>query len=311
MVAQPTRIGPSEIASAVVIVTIWTLFLVLARQGVKGSFTPWDLAFLRFSFAAIVVLPFFLRRPPGRRFGNLSAGRALVVSILAGLGFTCFAYLGFSFAPVAHGAVLMPGTLPFSAALIAWLLLGERMNPRKGASLALILLGVVFVAWHSIGGSGVREGAWRGDILFPMASACWAGFVVLVQRWEIDALDATLAAGLIPCAIYTPLYLLFLPKQMLTAGLPEILWQGVFQGVLALAVSMWLYTRVVQAFGASRTTMITALCPGLGALIAVPMLGESLSVLVLLGLACVTAGMVIGVTGAPVSPVALPVQRVV
>ena len=61
---------------------------------------------------------------------------------------------------------------------------------------------------------------------------------------------------------------------------------------------------VCQVFGPSRTTMITAPCPGLAALIAVPVLGEPLSALILLGLAAVTAGMVVGVTGGDaVSPV--------
>ena len=39
-------IRPLDIAAVVAVVTIWTLFLVLARFGVNGSFTPWDLAFI-------------------------------------------------------------------------------------------------------------------------------------------------------------------------------------------------------------------------------------------------------------------------
>ena len=74
---------PLDIASAIAVVTIWTLFLVLARFGVKGSFTPWDLAFIRFSFAAAVVLPVWLQRPPGQRLGNLTPARALTVATTA------------------------------------------------------------------------------------------------------------------------------------------------------------------------------------------------------------------------------------
>ena len=312
-VEAPGRIGLRDFASVVLIVTIWTLFLVLARQGVKGSFTPWDMAFLRFSFAAVVVLPVFLSRPAGRRLGRLAPGQALVIALFAGLGFSCLAYVGFSYAPAAHGAVLMPGVLPFSVAVISWFVLGERMTRRKLASLGLILAGVMFIAWHAFSTADARDGAWRGDILFPLASGCWAFFVVLVRRWQVDAVDATLATVLISCMLYTPVYLLFLPKQIAAAPVLDLLWQGVFQGVLALVVSMWLYTRVVRAFGPSRTTMITALCPGLAALIAVPMLGEPLSLLVMLGLAAVTAGMVTGVTGRATAPALQPAaaQRVV
>ena len=300
--ASPVR--PADVASVVAVVTIWTLFLVLARFGVKGSFTPWDLAFIRFSFAAAVVLPVWLLRPAGQRLGSLTPMRALALATTAGLLFSCLAYAGFSFAPAAHGAVLMTGTLPFWVALVAWLVLGDKLTPRKTGSLVLILLGVGFTGWHSIvdhasaaQSGAATAGAWRGDILFPFAAASWAVFVVLVRRWQVKAMDATVATALISFVLYTPVYFLFLPKQIMTAPLLEIVWQGVFQGILALVVSMWLYTRVVQAFGPSRTTMITALCPGLAALIAVPVLGEPLSVLILLGLAAVTAGMVLGVTG--------------
>ncbi len=296
-----SRIGMPDLLSVIVIVTIWTLFLILARQGVKNNFTPWDMAFLRFSFAAIVVLPVFMMRPAGKRLGDLSPQRALVIAVIAGIAFSCLAYTGFSFAPAAHGAVLMPGTLPFSVAVISWFVLGDKLTRRKLVSLGLILLGVAFIAWHSFSTADARDGAWRGDMLFPLASACWATFVVLVRHWKVGAIDATLATSLISFALYTPVYLVFLPKQILAAPLPDIIWQGVFQGILALVVSMWFYTRVVQVFGPSRTTMITALCPGLAALIAVPWLGEPLSALVMLGLAAVTAGMIAGVTG-----VALP-----
>lgn len=300
-----------DIASIVAVVTIWTLFVVLARFGVKGTFTPWDLAFIRFLFAAIVMLPVWLLRPAGQRLGSLTPARALALAMTAGVLFSCLAYMGFSFAPAAHGAVLMTGTLPFSVALVAWLLLGDKLTQRKAGSLALILLGVGFTGWHSIvnvasvapAGSIAAE-AWRGDILFPLAGASWAVFVVLVRRWQVKAMDATVAVALISFVLYAPVYLLLLPKQIMTAPLPEILWQGVFQGILALVVSMWLYTRVVQAFGPTRTTMITALCPGLAALIAVPLLGEPLSLLILLGLAAVTAGMVLGVTGDHAGPLA-------
>ena len=307
------QIGPADIASAVVVVAIWTLFLVLTRQGVRESFTPWDLAFLRFGFAAAVMLPVFLWRPAGQRFGKLTLGRAFTVALFAGVGLTCLVFTGLSFAPAAHAAVLTTGTLPFSVAIFGWWMFGDRIGGRKLLSLGLILLGVLCMAWYafvSTAVAGAQAGAWRGDILFPFASASWAVFVMLVRRWGVGAVDATLATALISFALYAPVYLLFLPKQMMAAPWLDIVWHGVFQGVFALVVSMSLYTRVVQAFGPSRTAMITAVCPGLAAVIAVPVLGEPLSALVLMGLAAVTAGMVVGVSGRPAAA-SVPAQPLV
>ena len=289
----------ADVLSAIAVVAIWTYFLVFARMGVKKVFTPWDMAFLRFSFAACAMLPVFLLRPAGQRLGALSLRQAAILAGFAGIGFSCFAYLGFSYAPAAHGAVLMTGALPFLTAIAAWIVLGEPIAGRKAWGLGLILLGIGFIGWYSLSGaiSGEESSTWRGDILFPCAAACWAAFAVLLRRWKVSPVDATIAAALIGCALYVPVYLLFLPKQIMTALLADILLQGVYQGIIALVVSMWLYTRVVQAFGATRTAMVTALCPGLAALSGIFMLGEALSMPVLLGLASVTAGMIVGVTG--------------
>lgn len=290
------RIRPLDVVFAVSVVLIWTFFLVSARQGVKTTFTPWDMAFLRFSFATLSVLPIFLMRPAGQRFGALSLPQAFVIAMLAGIGFTCLAYIGFSYAPAAHGAVLMPGTLPFSAAIVAWALLGDRITQRKALGLSLIFLGVLFTCWHSL--SDGASGSWRGDFIFPLASLCWAFFTVLTRKWRVSAIDAVVATPILSLMVFVPVYLLFLPKQLLAAPMSDIIMQGFVQGVLALSVSMWFFTKVVQAFGPTRTTMITAVCPGLAALVSVPMLGEPLVPLVMLGLLAVTTGMIVGVTGA-------------
>ena len=95
-------------------------------------------------------------------------------------------------------------------------------------------------------------------------------------------------------------------RLLMAAPLADVLFQGIYQGIIALVLSMWLYTRVVQAFGATRTAMVTALCPGLAALSGIFMLGEPLSMPVLLGLASVTVGMIVGVTGQGAANVTRP-----
>jgi drug/metabolite transporter (DMT)-like permease len=78
---------------------------------------------------------------------------------------------------------------------------------------------------------------------------------------------------------------------------------GFFQGVVAFVVSMWAFSRVAATFGPVKTSMMTALAPALAAVVAVPMLGEPLSLLVVLGLLAVTAGMIVGVGGPAATPV--------
>ena len=68
-------------------------------------------------------------------------------------------------------------------------------------------------------------------------------------------------------------------------------------GVGSVVISGITFTKMVQYFGPVRSTMITAVVPGLSALGAVMFLGEPLHLNLLAGLTLVTAGIVFGVRG--------------
>jgi drug/metabolite transporter (DMT)-like permease len=55
------------------------------------------------------------------------------------------------------------------------------------------------------------------------------------------------------------------------------------------------FTQVVKTFGPVRTTMIMAAVPMLATVLAVPLLGESMTPAGIVGLVCVTLGLLIGV----------------
>ena len=73
--------------------------------------------------------------------------------------------------------------------------------------------------------------------------------------------------------------------------------QMFFQGVGSVVVSGIGFTKMIQHFGPVRSTMITALVPGLSAISAAIFLGEPLVWNLWAGLALVTCGIVFGVRG--------------
>jgi len=285
---------------------IWTFFILLSRMATRTVFNPYDLAFLRFCGAAVAVLPLIFLRAPApdgqKHFAGITPLRAILLALFGGAGFTALAYTGFVLAPVAHASVLMPGTLPFSAAIIAWVVLGDPITKRKAAGLFAILVGVALVGVHAFGGAATGENTWIGDIAFPLASVSWALFTVYIRKWKVGPVDATIIVVLICFAVWIPAYLLWAPKKLMLASTGTILITAFFQGVIALVVSMLCFTRAVAALGPTKTTMITSVVPALSAVLAVPLLNEPLSLLLVLGVAAVTAGMLIGITGAPLKP---------
>jgi len=214
--------------------------------------------------------------------------------------YAMLAYSGFVFAPAAHASVLMPGSLPLWTALLAVLLLGERITPTRALGLALIVVGDLLVGGtsllHALDGSGV----WRGDVLFIGASMVWASYSVLVRRWALDAVRTTIAITAFAFVTYMPVYsvllwLQWVPGRVWVAPWQDVMFQMLFQGVGSVVISGITFTKMIQHFGPVRSTMITALVPGLSALSAVLVLGEPLGWNVLAGLALVSAGIVFGV----------------
>ena len=200
---SPRAVG---IGAAVVTVTVWTAFIVIARASAGRSLTPFDITFARILGASLVLLPWgawlVLK---ARRAGDRGAGSIFglsplplritaAVGMFGGVAYAMLAYAGFFFAPAAHASVLMPGSLPLWTALLAAVVLRDRITPLRAAGLALIVAGDLLVGGRSLlhaWGDGGE--VWKGDLLFMSAAFCWACYSVLARKHGLDAVRATIA----------------------------------------------------------------------------------------------------------------------
>jgi len=311
---SPKTVG---VLAAIVTVAIWTSFIVIARATAHRNLTPLDICLLRFAGAALVLLPWGAwlvwkrardsapgAAPPSSWLGLSPLGFRLtaLIGMVGGIGYACLAYSGFYFAPAAHASVLLPGTLPLSTTLMAVLILKDRVTPVRAIGLGLILLGDILVGGASLVQAWLQPGSqvWKGDVLFLSASTCWAVYSVLVRKHALQAVQATIAISVFAFVAYVPVYGLLvlsggLVSKLATAPVGEIIFQVMFQGMGSVVISGISFTKMVQHFGPVRSTMITALVPGLSALGAVLFLGEPLYWNLLAGLALVTVGIVFGV----------------
>ncbi len=252
------------------------------------------------------------RAAPGQRsllgFSPLPLRPTLLTGLFGGLVYAILCYAGFFYAPAAHASVLMPGSLPLWTALLALPLLGERISRPRALGLACIVAGDL-----AVGGSGLLSAfdggqVWKGDLIFMGAAFCWSVYSVLARRFGLDPVRATIAITALAFFVYVPAFALLaaaglLPTRLAQAPWGELLFQALFQGVGSVVISGITFVQMVRVFGPVRSTMITALVPGLSALGAVLLLGEPLGLNLLAGLALVTAGILFGVRAArPVTP---------
>lgn len=312
---SPRTIG---LAAAVVTVLIWTSFIIIARASADpargGTLTPFDIAFCRIVGASLVLLPWgfwLVRRDRALGVGHssllglspLSLRVTATVGLFGGLLYALLAYSGFVFAPAAHASVLMPGSLPLWTALLAVPVLHDRITLARALGLGLIVLGDLMVGGASLLHAFDGGAVWKGDVLFMVAALCWSTYSVLARRHALDAVRATIAITAFAFVIYVPVYAALLFGQVVrghvfTAPLREVLFQTLFQGWGSVVISGITFTKMIQHFGPVRSTMITALVPGLSALGAVVFLGEPLHWNLATGLALVTMGILFGVRAA-------------
>lgn len=131
---------------AVVSVILFSSFTLASRLGYSSSLAWPDLAALRFGIGGTVLLPVLLRRPRVA----VSKRNAVALAFLGGLGFALLAYIGFSLAPAAHGAVLLHGTLPLSTFVILSATSRQGGLAYRPLGLAFTGLGVVLMAADSL-----------------------------------------------------------------------------------------------------------------------------------------------------------------
>jgi drug/metabolite transporter (DMT)-like permease len=294
MKLSPRALG---LTCAVLTVLIWSSFIVVARASAAHTLLPLDIGFLRILGAGCVLLPWGwwlmrAQRQSGERSGSFMGLSPLPWRITALGGFfgsmlyAMLAYSGFFFAPAAHASVLMPGSLPLWTSLLAIVVLHDRITRARAIGLACIVLGDMFVGGASLLKALDGGEVWKGDLLFMSAAFCWACYTIAITAFS--------------CTTFIPAYALaafmgWVSSHLSIAPVGEMVFQAIYQGIGSVVISGITFNVMIRHYGPVRSTMITALVPGLSALGAVVFLNEPMSLNLLAGLALVTCGILFGV----------------
>ncbi len=174
-------------------------------------------------------------------------------------------------------------------ALVAWLVFREHIDIRIAIGMAIITAGGGALAWHSSGGLAID----RSALLVGAACLAWAMDNNLTRR--ISGGDATLiaalkggAAGAVNLGI----------ALGLGARLPDV-WSVLAIGVvgfLGYGVSLVLFVRALRELGAARTGAYFSTAPFIGAVASIAVLGESLTLRLIVGGALMGIGIWLHVT---------------
>lgn len=260
---------------------------VVTRQSTTTTIAPADLAILRYGIPALLLLPVLWRIGP---WPNRVPRRYLIVMLAgAGLPFGLLAMAGTQFAPAAHMGVLMAGASPLFAAGLAWALWRDRPGRGRIAGLACLALGVALLGGSALLGAS-PAGAWRGDAMFLLAALLWAGFTLSFQRTGLTAWQGAALVNAWSCICLVPWLLWRGEVLLLAAPLRDLLFQALWQGVLAGLLGLWAFSIAIARLGAGRAASFGALAPVVATLGGWWWLGDAPSALELTAVALTVLG---------------------
>jgi O-6-methylguanine DNA methyltransferase len=260
------------------------------------EFGPWTTAGLRVAVAGAVLLPLLLTHERWKLFRRHS-GHMVVVGLLNSsipFSLTAYAVLNMS----TGLSAILNATVPLSGALIGWLWMGERPGHRRALGLLIGLFGVALLSWDK---TSFQAGGSAWAVLASLAATVsYATATFYARRHLADVPPLTLTAGshlgatlglALPAVIYWP------------AQNPGMLaWVSVLvAGVLPSALGYLLFYRLVERAGPSRTLAVTYLIPVFAMAYGAFMLGEAITLAMVVGGAVVMVGVSLAAS-APARP---------
>ncbi|MEX6506946.1 DMT family transporter [Jiella sp. M17.18] len=278
-----------------VFVLLWSTGFIGARYAMPYA-EPFTFLSMRYGLAMAVLLAVVLavRAPfpkPGPALHAMIAG-----SLIHGV------YLGGVFYAVRHGlnagiAALIVGLQPIVTTILASLFLGETVKPRHVLGLALGLLGVALVILPKLGGPG----AYGFQTLAPVfLSALGISAGTVWQKRFVGGVDLRAGTALQYLGALIPTLLLAFGTETM-----QVRWTGELVFALLWLVfvlsigAIFLMLTLIREGAVSSVASLMYLVPGVTAVMAWALFGETLTPVQLAGLVLAGVGVAAATRGLP------------
>ncbi len=258
---------------------IWGGFTITSRLNALWHISPWDITALRFLLAFCILMPILLYK---KDTVFLFKKEPFILAMLGGVAYCLTCYSAFHYVPAAHAAIFLNGCIPLCTAVAAWILFKQPFDRHTWLSLIIMVCSILLMSVLMYQATGVAFSF--GDALFFISAMWWGIFTVLLRQWKISAWHAMSGVAIWSAIVYVPIYLLFFPKHLAEVELPHLMMQTIFHGIFVVIVATLTYIEAIKRLGAFKAGSIVTLAPFIAAIIAVPLLGEPLSLAIVCGL---------------------------
>jgi drug/metabolite transporter (DMT)-like permease len=212
------------------------------------STDAWTTIFWRSLFAALFLIAYVLWRERRRGLAPFKeAGWAgLAVGVCFAVASTMYV-LSISLTHVANTLIVL-STSPFMAAVLGWMVLGERVRGRTWAAIAAAFAGIAFMVFHS-----AATGSIVGDLLAFGPPLAVAIATVLIRRGRtVRMIPSAAIAAVVAMALTAPFAR---PGDIIAPDVPLLLLYGIGQ----LGVGMILFLNGARLIPAAEASLIALL----------------------------------------------------
>ncbi|MEV6235147.1 DMT family transporter [Lentzea sp. NPDC051838] len=254
-------------------------------------------AALRFGGAAVVLVVMLLLRPATGSFAWRDLVRAGSVGLIGVFAYNILFFWAISLAPAVDGSVIVPVLSPVLTTFFFLLTGREAATSRRITGLTVGVAGAV-VFFAGIGTTGFTGARLLGDVLYLGCAACWAAYSITSKKVlaGMDPLRATTYASGVGAL---GLVVIGVPQFPDTdwAAVSTTSWANlVFLAVGPTALAYLFYYRALKAVSPVTATVTMFAVPVFGTVFSVAFLGETFTVVQLVGAVVTIAGALLAVT---------------
>jgi drug/metabolite transporter (DMT)-like permease len=252
------------------------------------------LAFLRFSLAGVMMLPWLAREPEAPKLDAAAKRWLFLQSLLGNFLFSICMLYGVLFSNALTAGIVMAG-IPAAVAVLSWAFLKERIAPRMAVAIGLSVLAVLMLQ-AAKDAAPVGEHYALGVALLIAAVLCEASYVVLAKKLSgylspkrgSALLNAWGWALILPFALWQLWHTGFelrsiSPANWLLLG---------YYAVAASVLSTWLWFTGLRHVPASQAGVYTVALPVTAALLGVVVFKEAFTAWHAIALALAIASVV-------------------